>query len=102
MLVVTRILSGLSPSARGPGRYALAGVLALLPTTCTSIAIDSLEATSQLAAAASVVTIGPTLAVAGSTFALFFLLVFSHRELDEHAQLVSDLGGTSSPASSET
>jgi hypothetical protein len=89
VLPLTRMLSARTPRRADGPRFTVAGMIALVPTVYAWLAIAALEALPLLQSASGVVTIPPTLAVAGSTFALFFTLVFAHRELNTSGPLAA-------------
>jgi hypothetical protein len=80
VLLVTRWLSGVVRRVRGARRFAQAAALGLAPWAYTCFAIGLVRGVEPFA---NIPVFDPTLAMVGSIFALFFSLVFVHRELGD-------------------
>jgi hypothetical protein len=81
VVLLTRALSAVVRRRPDVSRYAVAAALALLPSAYVWGVVVNLEAIASLTVGNNRLVVAPWLAVAGSTFALFFTLVFAHREL---------------------
>lgn len=79
VILVTRWLSGVVRRARGARRFGQAAALATAPWAYACFAIGAV----RVEPFASIPVVDPTLAMLGSVFALFFALVFVHRELGD-------------------